>query len=102
MKYLFIVALLVLLLLLVYSRVHPYLKVIKKVLGTVRSVTSAQPGTTGSSAQRVTAESKLVRCVGCGTWVPADRAIGSRGSATYCSRDCLEKPAEKKESKLAG
>ncbi|MEK6282248.1 MAG: hypothetical protein AABN95_17970 [Acidobacteriota bacterium] len=101
MKYLVIAALLVLLLLLLYSRVHPYIKLLKKILGTVRTMTGS-PSNSAGGARGSTAkvESKLVRCVGCGTWVPANRAISPMGSSAYCSRECLEKTP--KERKLAG
>ena len=103
MKYLVVAALAILLFLLVYSRVRPYLKFVKKILGTLNAMAdpSAQGGAAKPSAARV--ESKLVRCVSCGTWVPEDRALGSRlGASTYCSRACLEKPSNSKERKIAG
>ncbi|MBC8029633.1 MAG: hypothetical protein H7Z16_05940 [Pyrinomonadaceae bacterium] len=103
MKYLVVAALLTLLLILVYSRVRPYLTFLKKILGSLNAMvdSSAQGGSARRSATRV--ESKLVRCVSCGTWVPADRAVGSQvGASTYCSRACLEKPSDSKERKIAG
>ncbi|HYJ86444.1 MAG TPA: hypothetical protein VEW46_10335 [Pyrinomonadaceae bacterium] len=101
MKYLVIAALLILLLLLVYSRLRPYIQILKKILGTVQTIVSppSTSGTSGTSRARV--ESKLVRCVGCGTWIPSDRAIGAgTGTSVYCSRECLEKPP--KERQMAG
>jgi len=48
-------------------------------------------------------QKKLIQCAACGTWIPADRAIGGRtGLASYCSTACLENSAGKKEHKLAG
>jgi hypothetical protein len=101
LKYLIIAALLVLLLLLVYSRVRPYIQLLKKILGTVQTIGS-QPSTSATAGgSRAKVESKLVRCVGCGTWIPSDRAIGAgAGSSIYCSRECLEKTP--KERKIAG
>lgn len=98
MKYLVIAAILFLLLL-IYSRVRPYIKMAKKFVGVVKDVTgSPADGARGTNAK---SDSKLVRCVSCGTWIPANRAIGAgKGSATYCSRECLEKTP--KERKLAG
>jgi hypothetical protein len=93
LKVLVIAALLALLLLLLYSRIYPYIRLLNKILGAARSITDSQ--STGSRAGRTSAarvESKLVRCVGCGTWIPSDRAIGSHaGPSIYCSRECLEK-----------
>jgi hypothetical protein len=97
LKYLVIAALLLLVLLLIYSRIHPYIKLLQKMLGVVKTVTSPTPETSRSAPGSV--ESKLVRCVGCGTWVPADRAIGAGvGSQIYCSRECFEKPLTKRSA----
>ena len=104
MKYLVVASLIALLLILVYSRVRPYLKFLQKILGSLKAVTD-DPRAGHGSRQRTAArvDSKLVRCVSCGTWVPADRAIGAgSGASIYCSRECLEKPKENKERKLAG
>ena len=104
LKYLVVASLLTLLLILVYSRVRPYLKFLKKILGSLNSFADSQSAGTGSakpSATRI--DSKLVKCVSCGTWVPADRALGFKsGSSIYCSRECLEKPSKGKERKIAG
>ena len=104
MKYLVVGALLILLLLLVYSRVRPYLKFLKEILGSLNAVADSQSARTGQarpSATRI--DSKLVKCVNCGTWVPAERALGFKsGSSIYCSRECLEKPSKGNERKMAG
>jgi hypothetical protein len=101
LKYLVILALVVLLFLLVYSRIRPYIQLLKKILGAVQTIGS-QPGQTGGGS-RAKMESKLVRCVGCATWVPSDRAIGGgAGTSVYCSRECLQKTPEEKERKMAG
>ncbi|HKO62744.1 MAG TPA: hypothetical protein VJV03_16385 [Pyrinomonadaceae bacterium] len=89
LKYLIIGSLLVLLLLLVYSKLHPYIKMLGKFLGTVRSITNA--GAAGTRPGRV--DGKLVKCVSCGTWVPAGRAVGIKTNSVYCSTACLEKSA---------
>lgn len=91
-KYLVIAALLALLLLLVYSRLYPYIQAIKKVFGVAKSI--ATPSSSGDEfGSSIKGDKKLVRCVGCGTWVPADRAIGAGRSSVYCSRECIEKSA---------
>ena len=96
MKYLVLAALLFLFLLLVYSRVRPYIQAIKKVMA---SLQGGSERATGEKRSTVKVESKLVRCVACGTWIPADRVISAMGSSAYCSRECLEKPP--KEHKAA-
>ena len=103
MKILVIVALFFLLLLLLYSRIYPYLLILKKIFGVARTITDspAKPGTAKGATGK--SDGKLVRCVGCGTWIPAGRAIGQKtGSSVYCSRDCLEKTSNGKERKIAG
>jgi len=102
LKFLVIVALLALLFLLLYSRVYPYLQALKKILTAARTMSDS--GTTANTASggagRI--DKRLVRCVACGTWVPAERAIGSSsGGSVYCSRECLEKKS-KQNRKLAG
>ena len=102
MKVLVIAALISLLLLLVYSRLHPYIQILKKILGTVKTVADSQsPGNrVRNSTGKV--DGKLVRCVSCGTWIPADRAIGPRANLeSYCSRECLEKSSAPDKRKAA-
>jgi hypothetical protein len=101
LKYLVIAALVSVAFVLIYSRVRPYLKLMRKVIeslnvATEGSVTTAEP-------RRTPSKSKLVRCESCGTWVPADRALhlGS-GLASFCSPECLTKNSQTKERKLAG
>jgi len=103
LKFLVIVALFALLLLLLYSRVYPYLQALKKILTAARTMTD--PGSASNSANSKVGrtDSRLVRCVGCGTWVPAERSIGTgTGGSVYCSRECLEKNSNRREKKLAG
>jgi hypothetical protein len=97
LKYLVVAALLVLLLLLVYSRIYPYLLSLRKLLGALKAV--GTPPANSSRAKSVS-DRKLLRCVGCGTWIPAERAIGR--SPVYCSRECLEKKSREQERKIAG
>jgi len=104
LKFLIIVALFSLFLLLLYSKLYPYLRILKKILGAAKTMADVSPGASGAFAGSTTkADKKLVRCVGCGTWIPADRAIGTgAGPSVYCSRECIEKPAGGKERKIAG
>ncbi|MEP6718544.1 MAG: hypothetical protein ABJB21_05345 [bacterium] len=103
MKFLIIFALVALALLLIYSRVYPYLQALKKLLTVARTI--ADPGSTANTANGPVGrtDSRLIRCVGCGTWVPASRAVGgSSGSSVYCSRECMGKQVSAKNRKLAG
>ncbi|HEX5890174.1 MAG TPA: hypothetical protein VFY61_15815 [Pyrinomonadaceae bacterium] len=101
MKYLIIAALVSIAFVLIYSRVRPYLKLIRKV---VESLNVATEGTvTTANQQRSPSKNKLVRCDSCGTWIPAERALhlGS-GLASFCSTECVTKNSQTKERKLAG
>ena len=101
MKYLIIAALVSIAFVIIYSRVRPYLKLIRKV---VESLNLATEGTvTTAQQQRSPSKNKLVRCDSCGTWIPAERALhlGS-GLASFCSTECVSKNSESKERKLAG
>jgi hypothetical protein len=91
LKYLIIGAVLVLLLLLLYSKLHPYIKMLGKFLGTVRKIANA--GSVAGVARPGKVDGKLVKCVSCGTWVPAGRAVAIKTNSAYCSTDCLEKSA---------
>ena len=103
MKILVIVALFFLLLLLLYSRIYPYLLILKKIFGVARTITDSPANAGTAKAAAGKSDGKLVRCVGCGTWIPAGRALGQKtGSSVYCSRDCLEKTSNGKERKIAG
>ena len=100
LKFLVIFGLFALLLLLVYSRVYPYLQALRKILTAARTFTES-----GNTAEREVSRTdrRLVRCVGCGTWVPAERSIGTgTGGAVYCSRECIEKQSAEENRKLAG
>jgi hypothetical protein len=103
LKFLVIAALFALLLLLLYSRIYPYLQFVKKILGVAKTMgPSNNPDDTASRAAGKT-DGQLVRCVGCGTWIPVERAIGNKaGMSFYCSRDCIEKKSNSNERKIAG
>jgi len=98
-KYLIIGIIAAALFIIVYTRVRPYLLLIRKVVNSLNVSTSF--GASTASPQSRSNEHKLVRCAGCGTWVPEDRAMNLR-RAVYCSPECMEKKSEAKERKLAG
>jgi predicted SprT family Zn-dependent metalloprotease len=100
-KYLIIAAVVAFAFVVVYSRLRPYLQLIQKVVNSLN--VSANVGASTASPQKRSGENKLVRCAGCQTWIPEDRAMNLNvGLATYCSPECLEKKSETKERKLAG
>ena len=101
MKFLIIAALVSIAFVLIYSRVRPYLKLIRKVVDSLNAATDSS--STTASAPRTPSKNKLVRCESCGTWIPADRAVhlGS-GLASFCSAECLTKNSQAKERRLAG
>jgi hypothetical protein len=104
LKFLIIAALLALLLLVLYSRLYPYIKFLRKILGTAKVFANGPtktPGTSNRSTAKV--DGKLVRCVSCGTWIPAARAVSAgAGRSVYCSRECIEKSSNSSERKIAG
>lgn len=100
MKYLFILALFAAVAFLVYWRLRPYIRGLRRFLGVLREVRSMREGVSpgGFSQQQAspkkTAGEKLLRCAACGTWMPGSRAVSLRGGATYCSHACLERAAD--------
>ena len=103
MKYLVIGAVLALLFIFIYSRLEPYIAIVRKVLGILRGTLDSTNIDPNRRSGSIKTENKLVRCVACGTWIPAERAIGPGSKLSeYCSRECLEKSASEKERKLAG
>jgi hypothetical protein len=104
LKFLVIAALFTLLLLLLYSKLYPYLQALKKIFGAAKTMADS-PLNANDPTRSPTSKGgrKLVRCVGCGTWIPAERAIGTgAGQTVYCSRECIEKSSNGKERKMAG
>ena len=101
MKYLIIAAIVSIVLGLIYLRVRPYLKLIRKVAESINFATDVSA--TARARQGTPSENKLVRCERCGTWVPADRALNLKsGLATFCSAECMAKEPVSKGRKIAG
>lgn len=96
MKYLIIAALVSFVLAVIYLRVRPYLKLIRKVTESLNSATDV------SATKATPSSNRLVRCERCGTWVPADRALKLKsGLATFCSMECMAKEPASKGRKMA-
>jgi hypothetical protein len=100
MKYLIIATVVSLVLAFVYVRLRPYLRLVSKIIKSLNVVSDIS--TTTATPAATSTQSKLVRCDQCGTWIPAERALKlNSGLATFCSRECMAKPASK-ERKIAG
>ncbi len=104
MKYIIILALLLLAVGFLYWRLRPYINVVRRVFGAVRDAKRMTAKDAPSDLGRrteggrddrsVKAGEKLVRCAACGTWLPASRAVTFRTSnSTFCSHACLERTA---------
>lgn len=99
MKYLIIAALLGLVFVLIYSRVRPYLKLI----GEIKNALKIDINRADTGARSTARTNQLVRCEGCNTWIPADRALNLKsGLATFCSPECMSETPASKPRKLAG
>ena len=99
MKYLLLLALLGAVLFLIYWRLRPYIRGVRRFVGVIREVNRVRAGTRPSDLPRQpgrapSANEKLLRCTACGTWMPASRAVKLRAGATYCSHTCLERAAD--------
>jgi hypothetical protein len=99
-KYLFILGLFAAVAFIIYWRLRPYIRGVRRMLGVVREMNRMRAGATSSDIPRQSApkkkaaNEKLLRCAACGTWMPASRAVTLRGGATYCSHTCLERAAD--------
>jgi hypothetical protein len=99
LKYLFILLLFAAVAFLVYRRLRPYIRGLRRLLGVLREVRRVREGAAPSGfpqqpGTKKAANEKLKRCAACGTWMPASRAVSLRGGATYCSHTCLERAAD--------
>jgi hypothetical protein len=100
-KYVFILLLLMFAVGLVYWRLRPYIRAVRRFLGFVREAQRmGAPTTTPSDLPRrerraAASAEKLVRCASCGTWTAASRAVSLRATGvSYCSHACLERAAD--------
>jgi hypothetical protein len=85
--------------LLIYRKLRPYIEMLRKIVGIASSIVSGDH----EAARSTTIENKLSKCVTCGTWIPADRVVAVRsGSSVYCSTECLEGLPQGRHRKIAG
>ncbi len=97
MKYLLILTVLGFCGALIYLRLRPYIALVRQAFGVIRTARSLnvndQPTDRPARAPQRDNE-PLVRCTGCGTWLPASRALIFRATkAAYCSSACMERAA---------
>ena len=100
MKYVLILALFAAVAFLVYWRLRPYIRGVRRFVGVLREVKRMRDGVPPAGfpqqrpSQNKAAGEKLRRCAACGTWMPASRAVSLRAGSTYCSHACLERAAD--------
>lgn len=90
MKYLFFIALISLVILLLYWRLRPYIHLARRVHSFMRGAQGLDLNAT--TARTINNQAKqtetLIRCQTCGVWTPASRATTQRAAA-YCSTECM-------------
>jgi hypothetical protein len=97
-KYLFVLFLFALVAFMLYWRMRPYIRGVRRFLGVVREINrmnaSAPQDLPRQQQPKHAAGEKLARCAACGTWTTASRAVTLRATGvTYCSHSCLERAA---------
>ena len=98
MKLLIVLGIIGFVILLIYLRLRPYIRMARQMFGIARGVGQAR----ASSPAARSAGDRLVRCAACETWIPATRALQLRSSgAAYCSTACLEGSAAGSKRKAA-
>jgi hypothetical protein len=99
MKYLIIAAVVGLVCAFIFVRVRPYLRLIREITTSLNVNVNSVDSRASSTART----NQLVRCEGCNTWIPADRALNLKsGLATFCSPECMAKTPASKPRKIAG
>ena len=88
MKYLILAAIIGLLLALLIRRLLPYLRMARGFIQAIQQIRSVAPTSETSFGRQPQSQEKLVRCGVCGTWIPANRAIGNNSAKVYCSDRC--------------
>lgn len=106
MKFLFVSALVLLCLVLLYRRLRPYLLVARRVFGILadaQRVTPVRPVAEGQKRGTAQPTERLVCCQSCKLWVPVKRAFspGPNGPSYYCSNVCMEKGTEARKGHVA-
>jgi hypothetical protein len=87
LKYLILAAIIGLLLALLIRRLLPFLRVAQGFIKAIQQIRSGAATSETSFGRKPQSQEKLLRCSVCGTWIPANRAIGGN-SQVYCSDRC--------------
>ena len=87
---LFILAVLLVLVAMTAYRYRRQISVILEFMNQVSAVREGMRKPREQIRQEPVAKGPLVHCQKCGSWVPEERAIRLRSSATFCSVKCLE------------
>ena len=102
MKSLIVLGIIAFLILLLYLRLRPFIRMTRQMFGFARDVRRVVKTEPASSTQGAGTSDRLVRCEVCNTWIPTSRAIRLRASnASFCSHVCLERAAEGSQRKAA-
>ncbi len=99
MKYLIILTVLGFCGALIYLRLRPYIALARQAFGVIRTARSLNVNDRPAGPQKRAPQrdnEPLVRCTGCGAWLPTSRALIFRATkAAYCSSTCMEQSASK-------
>lgn len=95
MKWLIILALIVVLAIIIVSRYRKQIQMALYVFRMFRKMRQMS----GQEEKQIDAkvnpqESALVNCAKCGTWILQNKALKLRSGVFYCSKDCLETTAK--------
>jgi hypothetical protein len=86
LKIAFVVGLVLVLALLIYRAVRPYLKLLRQFIQSVRHFQRTIQNPPRPDIQ----SHKLVKCEQCGTYLPQSRALTAK-ALWFCSEDCLKR-----------
>jgi len=102
LKLLIVLGILAVVILLIYLRLRPYIRMARQMFGVARQVRRVVRDDAIITTRDAGAGDRLVRCDACQTWIPASRSLKLRSSsAAYCSHACLESSAEGSKRKAA-
>jgi hypothetical protein len=92
MKWLILLALLILAFALIALRFRPQIQAALQIWRMFRQIKQAnQPIGKQIPKREKLANEALVRCANCGKWIPQSNALNLRKQTFYCSSNCVEK-----------
>ena len=95
MKWLIILALIVVLAAIIISRYRKQIQMALYVFRMFRKMRQMSGQEEKQiDVQAKSEESALVNCAKCGTWIPQNKALKLRSGVFYCSKNCLETKAK--------